>query len=214
MKIHDLGVPLFLETPKTHLANGPWKKSLNFIFPTKYVIPKSLKFSHWPSKKIFTQLISTPKKQITTPSMYHPKNPQASKSKDPSWKKPETISMVVELVRRKNTTYIPLNYIYCLLGGYMLPIPPFRGTRNNHWKIQKKQSRKKTHHRRVGRMRGGSFHLPQPNKNHQMWWKSPCVVHPRNLNLTWIPNIAMIKRSYLFRSLIFGIHVRFLGCNP
>ena len=34
---------------KTHLANGPWNKSLNFIFPTKYVIPKSLKFSHWPS---------------------------------------------------------------------------------------------------------------------------------------------------------------------
>ena len=34
----------------THLANGPWKKSLNFFFPTKYVIPKSLKFSHWPSK--------------------------------------------------------------------------------------------------------------------------------------------------------------------
>ena len=26
------------------------KKSLNFILPTKYVIPKSLKFSHWPSK--------------------------------------------------------------------------------------------------------------------------------------------------------------------
>ena len=24
----------------------PEKKSLNFIFPTKYVIPKSLKFSH------------------------------------------------------------------------------------------------------------------------------------------------------------------------
>ena len=33
-----------------HLANGPWNKSLNFIFPTKCVIPKSLKFSHWPSK--------------------------------------------------------------------------------------------------------------------------------------------------------------------
>ena len=30
----------------------PEKKSLNFIFPTKYVIPKSLKFSHWPSKKL------------------------------------------------------------------------------------------------------------------------------------------------------------------
>ena len=28
----------------------PEKKKLNFIFPTKYVIPKSLKFSHWPSK--------------------------------------------------------------------------------------------------------------------------------------------------------------------
>ncbi len=28
----------------------PEKKSLNFIFPTKYVIRKSLKFSHWPSK--------------------------------------------------------------------------------------------------------------------------------------------------------------------
>ena len=33
-----------------HLANGPWNKSLNFIFPTEYVIPKSLKFSRWPSK--------------------------------------------------------------------------------------------------------------------------------------------------------------------
>ena len=29
----------------------PEKKSLNFIFPTKYVIPKSLKFSHWLSEK-------------------------------------------------------------------------------------------------------------------------------------------------------------------
>ena len=36
---------------KTHLANGPWKKSLNFDFPIKYVIPKSIKFSNWPSKK-------------------------------------------------------------------------------------------------------------------------------------------------------------------
>ncbi len=31
----------------------PEEKSLNFIFPTKYVIPKSLKFSHWPSKTKF-----------------------------------------------------------------------------------------------------------------------------------------------------------------
>ena len=37
----------------THLANGPWKKSLNFIFPTKYVIPKSLKLSHWLSEYIY-----------------------------------------------------------------------------------------------------------------------------------------------------------------
>ena len=39
--------------PKINLTQpmDPEKKSLNFIFPTKYVIPKSLKFSHWPSKK-------------------------------------------------------------------------------------------------------------------------------------------------------------------
>ena len=36
----------------THSANGPWKKKMNFIFPTKYVIPKSLKFSHWLSEII------------------------------------------------------------------------------------------------------------------------------------------------------------------
>ena len=47
IKWDDLGgkLPYFLweTTPGPHLANGPWKKSLNFIFPTKYVIPKSLK---------------------------------------------------------------------------------------------------------------------------------------------------------------------------
>ncbi len=32
-----------------YIANGPWKKSLNFIFPIKYVIPKSLK--GWPLAK-------------------------------------------------------------------------------------------------------------------------------------------------------------------
>ncbi len=36
---------------QAHLANGPWKKSLNFIFPTKNVIPKSSKpVSHSLSK--------------------------------------------------------------------------------------------------------------------------------------------------------------------
>ena len=36
----------------------PEKKSLNSIFPTKYVIPKSLKFSHWLSEKA-TKLLVT-----------------------------------------------------------------------------------------------------------------------------------------------------------
>ncbi len=31
---------------------GPWNKSLNFIFPTKYGIPKSLKVSHWLNKNV------------------------------------------------------------------------------------------------------------------------------------------------------------------
>ena len=45
-------------SPKTysHSANGPWKKkSLNFIFPTKYVIPKGLKFSHWLGEYLSSQ---------------------------------------------------------------------------------------------------------------------------------------------------------------
>ena len=32
----------------------PEKKSLNFIFPTKYVTAKSLKFSHWLSETTTT----------------------------------------------------------------------------------------------------------------------------------------------------------------
>ena len=38
-------VPLTLTQPM-----DPEKKSLNFIFPTQYVIPKSLKFGHWLSE--------------------------------------------------------------------------------------------------------------------------------------------------------------------
>ena len=44
---------LSLKSTYKHILTQPWtlkKKSLNFIFPTKYVIPKSLKFSLWPSK--------------------------------------------------------------------------------------------------------------------------------------------------------------------
>ena len=33
-----------------HSAIGPWNKSLNCIFPIKYVIPKSLKVTHWLSQ--------------------------------------------------------------------------------------------------------------------------------------------------------------------
>lgn len=39
--------------------------------------------------------------------------------------------------------------------------------------------------------------------------KCDCI-HP--WNLTWIPTIAMIQRSYLLQSLIFGIRVKFIGC--
>ena len=40
------------EEQKLTQPMDPEKKSLNFIFPTNYVIPKSLKFGHWLSKKI------------------------------------------------------------------------------------------------------------------------------------------------------------------
>ncbi len=52
--IQNLG-PGILETPlhsATYSAKAPWNKSLNFIFPIKYVIPKSLKVGHWLSQAI------------------------------------------------------------------------------------------------------------------------------------------------------------------
>ena len=45
----------------------PEKKSLNFIFPTKYVIRKSLKFSHWPSKAKF--MGGVPQLKVYTPDV-------------------------------------------------------------------------------------------------------------------------------------------------
>ena len=39
------------------------------------------------------------------------------------------------------------------------------------------------------------------------------TVRNEHTPLKWTPKNAMIKRSYLFQSLIFGIHVRFLGCT-
>ena len=38
------------KTPTLTQPMDPEKKSLNFIFPTQYVIPKSLKFGHWLSE--------------------------------------------------------------------------------------------------------------------------------------------------------------------
>ena len=43
-KIHGTGIF------KTYSAKGLWNASLNFIFPTKYVFPKSLKVGHWLSE--------------------------------------------------------------------------------------------------------------------------------------------------------------------
>ena len=42
--------PFWKKNPYLTQPVDPEKKSLNFIFPTKYVIPKSLKFSHWLSE--------------------------------------------------------------------------------------------------------------------------------------------------------------------
>ena len=39
-----------IQHPSDRKSLNSSRKSLNSIFPTKYVIPKSLKFSHWPSK--------------------------------------------------------------------------------------------------------------------------------------------------------------------
>ena len=60
----------------SHLANGTLKKSLNSIFPTKYVIPKSLKFSHWPSKFFFVWKCFEGLKQVT---YSHLKDPETQK---------------------------------------------------------------------------------------------------------------------------------------
>ena len=62
------GVPLnsrdhkiggLIDPYKVNQPMDPEKKSLNFIFPTKYVIPKSLKFSHWLSGKVNQPMVET-----------------------------------------------------------------------------------------------------------------------------------------------------------
>ena len=57
-------IPTTKKGEKKHKAYLPQpmdnqNKSLNFIFPTKYVIPKSLKFSHWPSKLLWWLIFDT-----------------------------------------------------------------------------------------------------------------------------------------------------------
>ena len=53
--LHRLHLSTTFQVLQTYSAKGPWDKSLNFIFPTKYsVIPKSLKVSHWLSKQMKT----------------------------------------------------------------------------------------------------------------------------------------------------------------
>ncbi len=58
-----------------HLANGPWKKSLNFIFPTTYGIPKSSKpVSHWLRKfligNLWTSSQPMEKQRFSRPTKY------------------------------------------------------------------------------------------------------------------------------------------------
>ena len=44
----------------------PEKNRLNFIFPTKYVIPKSLTFSHWPIGGLYATYIHLLREPETT----------------------------------------------------------------------------------------------------------------------------------------------------
>ena len=44
-----------------------------------------------------------------------------------------------------------------------------------------------------------------------MAFYTPTKIHPRNL--TQIPKIASFKGSYLFQTIILGIHVSFRECN-
>ena len=57
----NLGIVLIYPINTHYILTQPMdpeKKSLNFFFPTKYVIPKSLKFSHWLSEyKVYMGLI-------------------------------------------------------------------------------------------------------------------------------------------------------------
>ena len=51
----EIGKQIFLIN--TYSAKGPWNKTLNFIFPTKYGIPKSFKVGHWLSQNRLHNLL-------------------------------------------------------------------------------------------------------------------------------------------------------------
>ena len=55
----------FLRHKKLTQPMDPEKNSFNFIFPTKYVIPKSLKFGHWLSEKKFEATLFFKLKRVT-----------------------------------------------------------------------------------------------------------------------------------------------------
>ena len=42
-------------------------------------------------------------------------------------------------------------------------------------------------------------------------WLNASWIYP--WNLTWIPKMAIFKKSHLFQTIILGIHVSFRGCN-
>ena len=110
------------------------KRGLNFIFPTKYGIPKSLKpVSHWPSKLLVfrkkQKLTEKPPTSSSAPKLLFLDPAVATDSKK--------TSMVVEMVPGSVAFFTPQKaiykwHIYCQLGDGLCHLPPFRGTRNNH----------------------------------------------------------------------------------
>ncbi len=54
------------------------------------------------------------------------------------------------------------------------------------------------------------MHIHHAKKTMQTYINSKGI-HPRNL--TWIPNMAIFKRSHHFQTIILGIRISFRGCG-
>ena len=97
----------------THSANGPWDKSLKFIFPTKHVIPETLKSSHWLSETITPE----PNKSPTDFGGYPPKGTLAKSLKlscpSPVRKRIETWELSLTFVQQ-NEIVVPNCYLIFL----------------------------------------------------------------------------------------------------